>query len=488
MSVSEGAVSRTVFSSAERDEIRQLLGQLPSARRSVRRMSVARLRRMGLSSAGDAPNQLTLAQFDQIVASGAVRIDDGGGARAVIYPHSSGRVFRVAVGVTEDPVEPTWSAFDQRYQWFTTQPRSIASGDHLFVLAVGRWRSSVVGLYETVTAGAAKLRDSPNPERWPWALGVRPLAAIPPPEAERVEDQIGPQSGLPARIVDQDAIAQLYGAVASSPPPPGPTLLEQRVQEVEWRDVLSEVLQAVEQLESQAREPAVIARAIELGGWNSEELEARAWYTGAGDDSHIHQIVRHALQIETGSKGKLERLHGVFSVRAPTTGGGFGVPYRTHDSADADQDELPKNLVDLAELDRATRRHMQLQDRLARELQGRGIEPLSPGSWQPQFDLAFEHGGKHFVVEVKSGYPVSSQQMRLGAGQVLEYRQLLSNGASTEVRAAVMVEGEPPAPWRQLAADLGIQLLRADQLEESLSVGMAAGDLSSSEPVTPGSA
>ncbi len=84
---------------------------------------------------------------------------------------------------------------------------------HLFVLAVDRWKSAVVGLYETVTAGAAKLPDSPDQTRWPWALGVRPLAAIPPPEATRVEGQVGPQSGLPAHVSDAAHIgAPLQGS------------------------------------------------------------------------------------------------------------------------------------------------------------------------------------------------------------------------------------------------------------------------------------
>jgi hypothetical protein len=111
---------------------------------------------------------------------------------------------------------------------------------------------------------------------------------------------------------------------------------------------------------------------------------------------------------------------------------------------------------------------MDLQDRLADVLRRRGVDPRSPGSWQPQFDLAFEHAGRCFVVEVKSGDPVSAQQVRLGAGQVLEYRHLLRDTVSQEVRAVVLIEGEPPPPWGAVAAAVGIQILRADRLEESL--------------------
>lgn len=467
----DGDTARTTFTAAEAHEIRGLLDELPHARRAVQRMSIARLRRMELGIAAQPEARPTRAQFEGLVSSGALMIDvDGNAARAMIRPHLSGNVFRVAVGVTGHPVPETWDAFDQRYQWFSKRPQSVTSGAHLFVLAVDRWKSAVVGLYETVTAGADKLPGSSNPERWPWALGVRPLAAIPPPLAERVEGQRGPQGGLPEQVSDVDVQERLYQAVAGSHPPPGPQTLEQRVQELQWQDVAADVLEAVRSLGKEARGPAVISRAIELGGWSADELNARAWYTGSGVGSHIEHIVGQALQLELGSTRNLQRLHGVYSLATTGPAAGFGVPYhRAGDQAPADA-ELPTHLADLAELDRATKRHMDLQDRLADVLRRRGVDPRSPGSWQPQFDLAFEHAGRCFVVEVKSGDPVSAQQVRLGAGQVLEYRHLLRDTVSQEVRAVVLIEGEPPPPWGAVAAAVGIQILRADRLEESLTV------------------
>ncbi len=464
--------ARTTFNMAEADEIRGLLDGLPHARRAVQRMNIARLRRMGMSIAAEAETAPTRAQFEDLVSSGELKVDeDRAAARALIQPHPSGNVFRVAVGVTGDSVSETWSAFDHRYQWFTKAPQSVTSGAHLFVLAVDRWRSAVVGLYETVTAGAAKLPDSPDQTRWPWALGVRPLAAIPPPEAARVEGQVGPQSGLPAHVSDAGTLELLYKAVAGSPPPPGPGNLEQRVQELQWQDVAADVIEAVRSLHKEARGPAVIERAIELGDWSEEELRARAWYTGSGVDSHIEYIVRQALQLELDLTRHLQRLHGVYSLTATAPAAGFGVAYRLAGDDDSADEELPPHLADLAELDRATKRHMNLQDRLADALRRRGVEPRSPGSWQPQFDVAFEHAGKRFVIEVKSGDPVSAGQVRLGAGQLLEYRHLLrdTDTVSQEVQAVLLVEAEPPHPWAALVGGVGIRFLRADQLEESLS-------------------
>lgn len=293
---------RHTFSAAEAEEIRALLDPVfPDGTRSQRRLARARLRRMGFLSPEDEVSSLTAVDFDNLVASGAVSIDAPGvAARALVHQHPSGNVFRVAKGVTGDPVDATWSAFDNRYQWFGKAPRSITSGAHLFVLAVDRWRSAVVGLYETVSAGAARLPNSPDPARWPWALGVRPLAAVPPPRAVRVEGQTAPHSGLPERV-DASAWGDLYAAVASSPPPPGPTTLEQRIQELEWVDVAEDVLAAVHALGSRARRPEVLERALELGGWTPEELAARAWYTGSGEPSHVRNIVAQRYRESTPS-------------------------------------------------------------------------------------------------------------------------------------------------------------------------------------------
>lgn len=472
-----GNAARTTFTAAEADEIRGLLDELPHARLAVQRMSKACMRRMGLEIAANPTMLPTRAQFEDLVASKALRIsEDKGAARAVIRPHPSGHVFRVAIGVTGHSIPSTWNAFEQRYQWFGKQPRSVASGAHLFALGVDRWKSAVVGLYEAVSSGAEKLPGSSDPNRWPWALGVRPLAALPPPLAERVEGQQGPQSGLPAHVADADARTRLYRAVAESPPPPGPQTPEQRVQELERQDVVADVLEAVRSLGRGAREQAVVSRAIELGGWSTEELEARAWYTGSGVGSHIEHIVRQALRFEVGSKGNLRQVHGVYSLTNVAPAAGFGVPYRlTGDGVSPGDKELPAQLVDLSELDRATKRHMDLQDCLADALRKRKITPLSPGSWQPQFDLAFEQEGKRYVAEVKSGDPVSAQQVRLGVGQLLEYRHLLGDADSQDVCAVLLVESAPPIPWAVLAGSAGIQILRADQIEKSLTALFSGG-------------
>lgn len=462
---------RRAFSAAEADEVRRALRELSNERVPRRRMALARLRAIGFASHEDSAATLAAVDLDQLVRSGVVSITgDGSSARARVQRHPSGRIFRVAVGVTGEPVDATWSAFDQRYQWFGRAPKNVAGGDHLFVLAVDRWRSAVVGLYEAVSAGADRLPDSPDPDRWPWAVGVRPLAAIPPPEAHRVEGQIGPQSGLPIHVSDQSVWPLLYDAVAASPPPPGPRTLEQRVQELKWQDVSDDVLAAVLSLGEGARRSEVVDHAIELGGWSTEELDARAWYTGIGDPSHIRQIVATALEREYSLTRRLGRRPGglYFVNEGVDTSAPFGASYRRASSTTATVPDRAPHEVDLSNLDAATARHMRLQDDLADQLLERGIEPRSPGPFQPQFDLAFEHSGHHFVVEVKTGDPVSPQQVRLGVGQILEYcHSLRTSGASP--RPVLLLENEPPSPWPGLLHDeLGIDVIRGDRIASSL--------------------
>ncbi len=317
------ATERKAFTAAEATEIRALLDGMPHPRRAGRRIAMARLRRMGLGIAGNPNADPRREQFEQLLDAGEMRIDEK--AAATVEPRFS-NVFRVSVGVTGDPVDATWSAFDQRYQWFGKAPQNVTSGSYLFPLAVDRWRSAVVGLFETVSAGAARLPNSPDPKRWPWAVGVRPLAAISPPLAERVVGQIGPQSGLPARIADRDALRALFEAIAQSPPPPGPRNLEQRVQEVEWRDVVPDVLEAVTSLGGKARQTEIVARAIELGEWSDEELSARAWFTGGGSDSHVEHVLGQVFLFEVGTGGALRQLHGRYSPSAGASRDGFGGP------------------------------------------------------------------------------------------------------------------------------------------------------------------
>lgn len=446
---------RTVFSEREVAEVRALLALPATARRADRRMAAARLRRLdGPFDAMAGPDAI-----DALIDSGRLRIDDRATVTDAIRPHPSGNVFRVAVGVTGSSVRSTWNAFDQRYHWFGKKPQSVTSGAHLFVLAVDRWKSAVVGLYEAVSAGADRLPDSPDPDRWPWALGVRPLAAILPPDAERIAGQKGPQSGLPERIHDRDAVDRLYAAVRASAPPPGPVTLEQRVQELEPRDVAEDVLDAVKLLGKDALRPAVIATALDLGDWNDEERSARAWYTGSGTTSHIQHILGKVLDYDQ----RLTRRHGS-SPYALVDADRLGTSYRPAGRNGPATDDPRVHQLDMDALDRATRRHMEIQDAVAEALLAHGLAPRSPAAGEPQYDLAARGDDVTYLIEVKTGAPPTPQQARLGCGQVLEYAHRLGGA----VRPVLCFEAPPPAPWPEISAALGISLLDASALDASV--------------------
>src|SRR4051812_42504815 len=97
-----------LFTSAEATEIRELLDQLSASTKPERRMSAARLRHLGLPEVARQGG----AEFEVLLETGAIRIDDLGRTRARIESHPNhSRIFRVAVGVTGDPVESSWNAF-----------------------------------------------------------------------------------------------------------------------------------------------------------------------------------------------------------------------------------------------------------------------------------------------------------------------------------------------------------------------------------------
>jgi len=265
----------------------------------------------------------------------------------------------------------------------------------------------------------------------------------------------------------------LYAAVVNSPPAPGPRNLEQRVQELEPEDVADDILLAIAELASGAKRPAVLRRAIEIGAWTDEELSARAWYTGSGTRSHIEQILGRALDREHVMTRRVTRSRGSspFAL-APNIELPLGSPYRLSRDREAEIDEEYKHLVDIAALEKATVRHMVLQDRLADELRRHGVEPRSPNSLEPPYDLAFEHDGTIFVVEAKTGRPATSPQVRIGAGQVLEYRHRIATGRRIDVAdvcPVLLLETPPPEPWDTLSGELGIAVVSADDLAGSLS-------------------
>lgn len=111
-------------------------------------------------------------------------------------------------------------------------------------------------------------------------------------------------------------------------------------------------------------------------------------------------------------------------------------------------------------VERGLRGHAEAQEALAAYVLSLGATPRSPRADEPNYDLAWESDGSVVVAEVKSITDRNEEkQLRLGLGQVLRYRQLLSR-VDRDVAAVLMAEREPQdGSWRGLCDSLGVRLL-----------------------------
>jgi hypothetical protein len=116
--------------------------------------------------------------------------------------------------------------------------------------------------------------------------------------------------------------------------------------------------------------------------------------------------------------------------------------------------------VDPTLVDRALRGHARTQNALANWLRSRDLEPRSAMPREPQFDIAWTDGPTLFVAEVKSLTKRNEeQQLRLGLGQVLRYRNILST-RTQQVRAVLAIERQPSDPrWMTLCAEHDVRLV-----------------------------
>lgn len=118
------------------------------------------------------------------------------------------------------------------------------------------------------------------------------------------------------------------------------------------------------------------------------------------------------------------------------------------------------SVIDPNATDRATNAHASLQNQLEEYVRLRGAETFSPGTLDPEFDLGWRVEGTFYLAEIKSLTPANeSMQLRLGLGQLLHYRHVISQ-AGTRAKAILFVERAPTyAGWTTLCDEHGVQLL-----------------------------
>ncbi|MGD0272511.1 MAG: hypothetical protein ABSB96_02100 [Gaiellaceae bacterium] len=118
---------------------------------------------------------------------------------------------------------------------------------------------------------------------------------------------------------------------------------------------------------------------------------------------------------------------------------------------------------------RGLRAHNRTQNLLAAAVEAAGFAPRRKGRSEPNFDLAWKEGETVWVAEVKSTTEKNEeQQMRLAIGQVIRYRQLLSEEGH-EARALIAIENAPfDESWIDLCGHEGIALVWPEVMAHAL--------------------
>lgn len=143
----------------------------------------------------------------------------------------------------------------------------------------------------------------------------------------------------------------------------------------------------------------------------------------------------------------------------------YELPQMVPTSAHRDPFRVDPNVID-----RGTRAHQEIVRKLWKLCRKHGLQPMTrPGG--PEYDIGWECDGVFVVVEVKSLTADNEvMQMRLGLGQVLDYRaELLADGRWKKVKAILAVEKEPDhRRWLRLCESLGVKLVWDGTLEEAI--------------------
>lgn len=174
--------------------------------------------------------------------------------------------------------------------------------------------------------------------------------------------------------------------------------------------------------------------------------------TSLGTGGNNHKRIRIAVDLTQNSVT-------IGNLVAALQGRG-ALPVRQYVPAKEDATVAPADFftTDAALVERGLAAHASTQNSLAQVLKTRGRQPFSPGLGEPDFDLAWQEPHRFGVVEVKSLTGLNeTQQLRLGLGQVLDYRETLAH-KHPRVQAVLAVEREPPSRWLGIAASVNVLL------------------------------
>lgn len=151
-------------------------------------------------------------------------------------------------------------------------------------------------------------------------------------------------------------------------------------------------------------------------------------------------------------------LRPVLEPLSPVVEAPLGTAYRP---ADEEAEFAPPTLTESDAGDaygRGSLVHRRLQNRLAKLAEANDFAPLSPSPAGPDFDVAWLDATDTLViVEVKSVTDSNEiRQLRMGLGQVLDYRSMLDG---CKVKPVLYVERRPRDPrWERLTELVGVVL------------------------------
>jgi methylmalonyl-CoA mutase cobalamin-binding subunit len=139
----------------------------------------------------------------------------------------------------------------------------------------------------------------------------------------------------------------------------------------------------------------------------------------------------------------------------------FGKAYREADESPLNADKEAPPSKDPDSIGRGLTAHNRTQNVIAEILRKIGIEPLSPGRDEPEYDIAWKIGETFHVCEVKSITALNEErQLRMAVGQVIRYRQKLAACGHEPIQAVVAAERCPnDRSWVDLCEKEGILLI-----------------------------
>lgn len=118
--------------------------------------------------------------------------------------------------------------------------------------------------------------------------------------------------------------------------------------------------------------------------------------------------------------------------------------------------------IDPDKVDRGLAGHSITQNKLAARLRFHNLRPLPPVAGDPNFDLAWKEADGFVVAEVKSMTEANETgQLRLGLGQVLDFRDAMQRRRREPCRAVLAVETKPrdATRWVAVCSAVGVELV-----------------------------